>query len=167
MIYKLYREQQLQCTLEKAWEFFSSPDNLPSIAPEEMDFTVLTKISDDIFDGMQIDYRLKPLFGIPILWKSEVRELKRRRCFVDFQLKGPYRMWHHHHEFIENGEGVLMIDRLKYEMPFGVLGRMVHKILVRQKLEFIFENRRKIIAQIFNGENLDRPESALGTKVYT
>ncbi|UQB69247.1 SRPBCC family protein [Epilithonimonas zeae] len=151
MIYELYREQQLHCSLDEAWEFFTSPNNLPLIAPQEMDFTVLTEVNNGIiYNGMQIDYRLKPLFGIPIRWKSEVRSLENKRCFVDYQLEGPYKMWHHYHEFVQNEKGVLMKDHLKYEMKYGFFGKIVNHLIVRDKLEYIFNNRRTVIEGLFN-----------------
>ncbi|GGG58694.1 SRPBCC family protein [Epilithonimonas arachidiradicis] len=151
MIYELYREQQLHCSLDEAWDFFSSPNNLPMIAPPEMDFTVITKLDDKrIFEGMQVDYRLKPLFGIPLKWKSEVRSVDDKRCFVDYQLEGPYKMWHHYHEFVSNEGGVLMKDLLKYEMKYGLFGRVINRLIVRDKLEYIFDNRRNIVEQLFN-----------------
>lgn len=151
MIYQLYREQQLQCSIDTAWNFFTSPHNLPVIAPKEMDFTVLTKIGvNNIHEGMQVDYRLKPLLGIPIRWKSEIRSVVHKKCFVDYQLQGPYRMWHHYHEFIENDKGVLMKDILQYKMYFGFIGQIVNSLIIRKKLEYIFNNRAVIVEQLFN-----------------
>ncbi|WP_374445271.1 hypothetical protein [Epilithonimonas sp.] len=150
MIYQLYRKQQLHCSIDKAWDFFTSPENLPLIAPQEMDFTVLTQIKYPIHEGMQVDYRLKPLFGIPIRWKSEVRKVDHKKSFVDYQLKGPYKMWHHYHEFIENDKGVLMKDILNYEMYYSFIGKIINRLIVRKKLEYIFSNRYDIVNQIFN-----------------
>lgn len=150
MIYQLYREQQLHCSIDEAWDFFTSPNNLPKIAPQEMDFTVLTQVNNGIiYNGMQIDYRLKPLFGVPIHWKSEVRSVKNKKSFVDYQLEGPYKMWQHYHEFDENEEGVWMKDLLEYEMKYGLFGRIINQLIVRDKLEYIFNNRRTVIEELF------------------
>ena len=71
MKHELYREQQLNCDLQTAWEFFSSPMNLSKITPKDMAFTVLSEQkTNKIFEGMIIDYTVSPLFGIPLKWKT-------------------------------------------------------------------------------------------------
>lgn len=151
MRYQLYREQQLNCSLGEAWGFFSSPNNLEKITPKDMGFVVLNHFADEpIYVGMQIDYVVSPLFGIPLKWKTLITEVNDQKSFVDFQEKGPYKLWHHHHEFIENENGVLMKDTVQYELPFGILGDWVHQILVKKRLSTIFDYRRMVLEQMFN-----------------
>lgn len=130
MIYRLYREQQLNCSLDLAWQFFTSPMNLPSLAPVEMDFKVLTPEDNitEIYDGMRIDYLVRPLFGIAIKWRSELRNVIKKQSFTDCQLMRPFKTWQHHHEFIENECGVLMKDTLIYEMKWGIFGRLLNGV---------------------------------------
>jgi len=153
MIYNLYREQQLKCSIDEAWQFFASPQNLPELAPKEMDFKVLTNADEmlEIYSGMRIDYLVRPLFGIRISWKSELRDVVYKKSFSDFQYRGPFRMWQHHHEFIENEEGVLMKDTLTYEMKWGMFGQLLNTLLIHDKLNYIFDNRQKVIAKLFGG----------------
>ena len=70
--------------------------------------------------------------------------------FVDQQLKGPYSMWHHTHEFKEVDGKVEMTDTIYYVMPFGLLGRIVNYLIVRNDLNNIFKYRLKIINQLFD-----------------
>ena len=69
--------------------------------------------------------------------------------FQDRQERGPYRTWIHTHRFQSEGDGVLMRDRVEYELPFGVLGRIAHALLVQRQLEGIFEYRRSAIERLF------------------
>ena len=69
--------------------------------------------------------------------------------FQDRQERGPYRTWIHTHRFQSDGHGVLMRDRVEYELPFGVLGRIAHSLLVQRQLEGIFEYRRSAIERLF------------------
>ena len=39
-IYTLTAKQKVNVPLEKAWEFFSSPENLEKLTPSEMGFSV-------------------------------------------------------------------------------------------------------------------------------
>lgn len=151
MKYQLYREQQLNCNLETAWKFFSSPENLSEITPKDMNFTVLSKYRNQpIFEGMIIDYIVSPLFNIPLKWKTRISQVDKNKSFTDFQEKGPYKLWNHHHEFIPNQNGVLMKDTVDYELPLGFLGKIVHAIIVKDKLNKIFDYRYKILEQRFN-----------------
>ena len=151
MKHELYREQQLNCDLQTAWDFFSSPMNLPKITPKDMAFTVLSEQkSNKIFEGMIIDYTVSPLLGIPLKWKTRITSVIPNKSFTDFQEKGPYKLWNHHHEFIPNEKGVLMIDKVDYELPFGLLGNIAHALFVKKKLEKIFNYRFQILENLFN-----------------
>ncbi len=151
MIYTLSRQQQLNCDIERAWKFFSSANNLSAITPKDMNFIVLTKMNDDeIFEGMIIDYYVSPIFGIKMKWKTEIIQVDFQKSFTDFQKKGPYKLWHHHHEFEINDQGVFMKDFVKYELPFGFLGDIAHKIFVRKKIEHIFNYRYMVLEELFN-----------------
>ena len=151
MKHELYREQQLNCDLQTAWDFFSSPMNLPKITPKDMAFTVLSEQkTNKIFEGMIIDYTVSPLLGIPLKWKTRITSVITNKSFTDFQEKGPYKLWNHHHEFIPNEKGVLMIDKVDYELPFGLLGNIAHALFVKKKLEKIFNYRFQILENLFN-----------------
>lgn len=151
MIHKLYREQQLNCDIQTAWEFFSSANNLSKITPKEMNFIVLTEMTEDeIFEGMIIDYYVSPVFGIKMKWKTEITQVDFQKSFIDFQKKGPYKLWNHHHEFIINDKGVLMKDSVDYELPLGFLGEIAHKLFVKKKLEHVFSYRYKVLEERFN-----------------
>lgn len=151
MKHELYREQQLNCDLQTAWDFFSSPMNLPKITPKDMAFTVLSEQkTNKIFEGMIIDYTVSPLLGIPLKWKTRITSVIPNKSFTDFQEKGPYKLWNHHHEFIPNEKGVFMIDKVDYELPFGLLGNIAHALFVKKKLEKIFNYRFQILENLFN-----------------
>ncbi|GGG65218.1 SRPBCC family protein [Epilithonimonas arachidiradicis] len=151
MKHQLKREQQLNCSIEKAWEFFSSANNLSVITPENMKFTVLTEFEDDdIFEGMIIDYKITPIFNIKMNWQTEITHVDYKKSFVDFQVKGPYKRWHHYHEFVENDEGVLVRDIVDYELPFGFLGEIAHQLFVKKKLDYIFNYRKDVLEVLFN-----------------
>lgn len=154
MKYQLYREQQLNCDQETAWKFFSSPNNLAKITPKDMGFTVLSNLDDQpIKVGMVIDYTVSPLFGIPLRWKTKIIQVDYLNSFTDFQEKGPYKLWHHHHQFIPNEKGILMKDTVDYELPFGILGRIVHSLIVKNKVKAIFDYRYQVLEKMFNNKS--------------
>ena len=151
MRYQLYKEQQLNCGIETAWQFFSSPHNLSKITPADMGFTVTSDLSDEpIYEGMEIDYIVSPLLKIPMKWKTIITKVEFQKNFTDVQAKGPYKYWSHFHELEANDNGVLVKDTVTYEMPFGFLGTIAHKLFVKKKLESIFNYRYQVLEKKFN-----------------
>lgn len=156
-IYLFKTSQFLHTDINTAWNFFSSAKNLATITPPELDFKILTDLGDkDIYEGMLIEYTVKPLFGIPLNWKTEIGEIKKPSMFMDKQLKGPYKIWEHTHYFTEKENGVLMEDEVKYQLPFGFVGALTHSLIVKKKIEEIFEFRKITLEKIFkNGNNIN------------
>lgn len=151
MRYRLYREQQLACSIEEAWTFFCAPGNLAEITPKSMAFTVRSAIDKPaIYEGMIIKYTVAPLLGIPLHWTTRITQVDVLSSFTDFQERGPYKYWNHFHEFIPNKDGVLVKDTVDYALPFGFLGRVAHGLFVRQKLQHIFDYRQQVLADRFN-----------------
>ena len=150
MIFQYNTERFLPIDINKAWDFFSSAKNLALITPSEMDFKILTDLEDkEVYEGMLIDYKVKPMLGIPLLWQTEIYKVNKPNYFSDRQLKGPYSIWEHTHRFIEKENGVLMIDEVRYKVPFGIIGRLAHTIFLRKKVESIFIYREKALNRIF------------------
>ena len=98
--------------------------------------------------GALIDYRIK-LFGVPLRWRTRIEAYERETRFVDVQLRGPYRLWEHTHEFRDAPGGTLMTDRVDYAVPFGIAGEAARLLFVRRTLERIFDYRGDTIAEIF------------------
>ena len=146
--------QFLPIDLNKAWSFFSSPGNLSRITPPEMGFKILSRdVSANIYDGMEIDYLVKPLAGIPVKWKTEIKNVRKLHSFTDIQKRGPYKVWEHTHTFAAVNGGVMMHDEIAYALPFGILGKIAHFLFVRKKIEQIFNYRKAILHKIFLNAN--------------
>jgi ligand-binding SRPBCC domain-containing protein len=98
--------------------------------------------------GALIEYRLR-LHGLPVAWLTRIEEWDddpTHPRFVDMQLTGPYRLWHHTHEFHELPDGgTLMTDTVRYALPLGPLGSLAHRLLVRRDLERIFDFRARTV----------------------
>ena len=149
-VFQYKTEQVLPIDLEHAWDFFSSPKNLSVITPPEMDFKILTELNgQEIYEGMLIDYTVKPLLGIAMHWQTKICKVQKHKVFADTQLKGPYKLWEHTHTFEPLNDGVLMKDVINYELPFGFLGNIAHALLVKKKIENIFAYRKSILEKIF------------------
>lgn len=157
-VYYYEAEQFLPIDISKAWSFFSDAKNLSVITPPELDFKILTDLDNkEVYKGMLIDYTVKPLFGIPVRWQTEICKVDKPGMFADRQLKGPYKIWEHTHTFLKKDNGVLMKDHVKYELPFGVIGRIAQMLIVKKKIEQIFIYRKEVLKKLFidHGNNLN------------
>lgn len=134
--------------IDEVFAFFAEPRNLARITPASMAFEFL---SDDfeMRAGLEIEYRLRPLFGVPAGWRARITEYQPPTSFTDVQLAGPYRRWEHHHSFESVSGGTVVRDRVEYELPLGPLGEIGHHWLVRSELDKIFRHRARVMERIF------------------
>ena len=100
-----------------------------------------------------IDYELR-LYGVRFKWQTRIEEFEPIAYFTDVQSTGPYRRWHHRHEFEEAPGGTQMRDRVEYEMPLGPWGAIVRQVFVRRELDKIFDHRNATITEIFTKESI-------------
>lgn len=149
--YSIKSTQHLPISLNQAWEFFSSPNNLAKITPPDMSFIITSdkKDGEKMYAGQIITYIIKPMFGIPVKWMTEITHVKEGEYFIDEQRFGPYKLWHHHHSFKETPTGVEMNDEVNYVLPFGVLGTIAHALFIKKRIKHIFEYRTKVLEEFF------------------
>jgi ligand-binding SRPBCC domain-containing protein len=138
--------------IDEVFAFFADAHNLESITPTFLRFHVLTPAPIRMSPGTLIDYRLS-LRGVPIRWRTRIESWEPPLRFVDLQLSGPYRLWHHEHTFTTIPGGTLCCDRVRYAVPGGPgLERLVERYLVRRDVERIFEYRRARLIERFGSE---------------
>ncbi len=146
----LRRVQTLPVSLEKAWRFFSDPGNLKLITPDYMGFEIISeKDYQQMYPGMIIAYRIKPMLNIPMTWVTEITQVREPFYFIDKQIKGPYQFWHHQHLFCETKDGVEMEDILHYAVPGGILGKVVESFIVEKRVIEIFDYRFNKLKSMF------------------
>jgi ligand-binding SRPBCC domain-containing protein len=147
-MHSLDQTQQIEAPLEEVFAFFSDPGNLARITPSWLSFRIHGAAPSALGEGSRIEYRIR--WGLfRLRWVTRITRWRPSSEFQDTQEKGPYRTWLHTHRFSRRGSAVIMEDRVDYELPFGVFGRIAHRLRVRAQLEEIFDYRRKAIEQIF------------------
>lgn len=152
--YRLVRRQFIPRGVEETFAFFSDAMNLEAITPAFLEFKILTPAPIILRPGTVIDYRLK-IVRVPVRWRSTIDTFEPNRRFTDTQLRGPYRRWHHLHEFTPVDGGTLMTDCVEYELPCGALGSLAHALVVRRTLERIFDYRRDKVAELLGATGKD------------
>ena len=149
MVNKLFYSQKLPISLDDAWDFLSSPNNLKLITPESMNFKIIDWDKKKAYPGQIIQYTVSPVFGMKMKWVTEITQVKRNSYFIDEQRFGPYSFWHHKHFIKEIDNGILMDDIIHYKIPFGFIGEILNKVYVQNKLNKIFKYRENKLNEIF------------------
>lgn len=153
--YTFRRRQHIAASPDRVWEFVSAPSNLKKITPPYMGFDITSDGADgSMYEGMIITYRVSPLAGIKMNWVTEITHVEEGRFFVDDQRSGPYALWHHQHFIEPDGDGTLMTDIVTYMPPFGLLGRIANRLIIRRRLKEIFDYREKSMIRWAEGRSL-------------
>jgi ligand-binding SRPBCC domain-containing protein len=143
----IQREQWIARPIEDVFDFFSDAPNLERITPPWLHFSVITPEPIRMCAGTMIDYRLR-WHHIPLRWTTLIEVWDPPHRFVDTQLRGPYRLWHHTHTFESRSGGTSIRDDVRYRLPLGRLGDLLHRLRIRRDLEFIFDDRARRIGEL-------------------
>ena len=149
-VYSLKTVQTIPVGLDKAWDFFSNPENLQAITPQNLGFKIISEHhGNEMYAGQLIEYTVKPVLNIPLYWMTEITHVADKKYFVDEQRFGPYSLWHHQHHFKETADGVEMTDIVHYKLPFLFLGDIANTFFVKKQLKEIFDFRYKVVEEMF------------------
>lgn len=149
-VHRIKTAQKIPAEIEEVWKFFSNPVNLKTITPQHLDFKILS-VDDSIgfHSGQIIEYTVKPILKYPVYWMTEITMVEDKKYFIDEQREGPYALWHHQHHFKAIPGGTEMKDLVHYKLPFGFLGDLVNKLLVKGQLKQIFSYRYNKVEELF------------------
>jgi len=139
----LARSTILPLELNEVFAFFSKPQNLERITPPELNFHLVSPVALEIGTNTVIDYRLK-MWGIPFRWRSLISHWDPPHKFVDEQIEGPYKLWHHTHSFSPVDGGTKIEDRVLYRLPLWPVGELARP-LIGLHLRRIFSYRERAI----------------------
>lgn len=145
----LVREQVLPGTPAEVFAFYADAANLELITPAWLGFRIVTPQRIEMKPGALIEYRLR-LHRVPVRWLTRIEVWEPGERFVDVQVKGPYRLWHHTHTFVPHEGGTCVRDEVRYALPIGPLGELAHRLLVRRDLERIFDFRSASVSKVMS-----------------
>jgi ligand-binding SRPBCC domain-containing protein len=129
----------------EVFPFFADAGNLERLTPPFLRFRILTPRPVEMRPGALIDYRLR-VHGVPLGWRTRIEAWEPPHRFVDVQLRGPYRLWHHTHSFEARDGGTLCRDVVRYAAPGGWI---VDRLFVRRDVERIFAYRAEVLRELF------------------
>lgn len=144
--FRLQAQQFLPVPRDELFQFFADATNLQRLTPPWLHFSILTPAPIAIQAGSLIDYELR-LHAIPLRWRSRISVWEPPHRFVDEQVRGPYRRWHHEHVFEPSEGGTICYDTVDYNV---LGGRLIHHLFVRPDLLKIFAYRQYALREMFS-----------------
>lgn len=161
--------------LERVFLFFANPKNLPRIMPSasgtridalrlvepspspSLAETDLLRTLAGVGSEIVTSFRTLPPLPFRAQWVARVTEFEWKRYFADIQVTGPFKRWHHRHEFeaeMRDGiNGTVVRDRIEYEIGFGVLGTLAQKLFVGLQMARTFAHRQRILEELLRAED--------------
>lgn len=152
--------------LSRVFAFFSNPENLPRIMPAVTETRLdelrlvsppsspdsSTSCAAGIGTVIVTSFRMFPLLPFRVRWIARITEFEWNHDFADVQDKGPFKQWHHRHEFLtdtrDGVSGTLVRDVIDYEVGLGPLGAVANSLFVERQMRTTFAQRQQLLPQL-------------------
>jgi len=76
---------------------------------------------------------------------SKITAMQSPNFFIDEMVKGDFKSFHHEHHFKATGNGTIVIDKLKFETPYGIFGKLLNNVFLKSYLEKLLIKRNEVI----------------------
>jgi ligand-binding SRPBCC domain-containing protein len=157
--YTLHRRQHVAAPVRDVFAFLANAATMQFLLPPWLHYALHTPLPVELRTDAYLDSSFRWRL-LNYRWRSQVLDWSPPRRFVYRQLAGPFKLWEHVQLYDPQEQGTLITDHVRYAMPFGVMGRCVHSLVVRHDLEALFDYRRQRITDRFGaegGNNEDLP----------
>jgi ligand-binding SRPBCC domain-containing protein len=134
---------RIKASVESVFAFHTEPANLLRITPRHIRVDILR--FDSPGEGALVELRVRPLPLISTRWLMRFDVFEPPHRLADVQVRGPFRRWRQLREFIPDGEEhCLLRDTVEYELPFGLLGRIVNRVFFARQIRGMFAFRQEM-----------------------
>jgi len=86
-------------------------------------------------------------FGIKQQLTSKISKVEPNIHFRDEQLKGAFRYFVHDHYFKEQDGKVIMTDNFEFSSPYGLLGKLFDKLILKNYMKSFLIERNQVIKE--------------------
>lgn len=87
-------------------------------------------------------------FGFYLTHKSRIPEMNLYDYFVDEMEEGKFKSFRHEHFFEEKNGVTIMTDKLQYETPFGIFGKLFDFLFLKRHLTLFILERNKVLKEV-------------------
>ena len=146
------RSIEIAADQEVVYRFHTDPANLIRITPPGTKVRILEHGAPG--EGVEIILRIRPYPFISQKWHMRFEEFDPPRRLTDVMLSGPFRRWKQTREFVPLCNGhTLLNDSVEYELPFGTLGRLAHRLFLARHIEQLFTYRQQVTKKLLENHS--------------
>ena len=87
-------------------------------------------------------------FGVYLKHKSLISAMEIPTYFVDEMLEGKFKSFKHHHTFVQKNGFVVMEDKIKYQTPYGIFGKIFDHLFLKKHLTKFISARNSFIKEL-------------------
>jgi len=133
--------------IQDVFDFHADINNLLRISPADTQVEIL-KADSPLSLGSEVHLRVRDRI-LNAVWKLVVTRFDPPNHFVDRQISGVFRHWEHEHLFESISESETRVkDIIRYELPFGLIGRVFGRGKAERRLMVMFAHREKMTKQL-------------------
>lgn len=144
---KIYLETLINADIQKVFDLSRDIDFHQASTSKTNERAIAGKTSGLIELGETITWRAKHL-GFYQTLTTKIIEMESPKMFTDIMVKGAFKSMRHQHIFREKKGRTLMIDVFEFESPFGILGKIVNQLFLKNYLRNFLIERNRMIKEI-------------------
>lgn len=140
----------LDCPRERAFDFLLRPANVARIAPPDLGLSFI-RAPEIVELGSRLEFRIQG-YGQVQTMIHEITALVHPQKIIETQVKGLFASWIHEHSFESNGRGeAVVVDRIDFRPPAGLLGLLITAAKISDQLEEGFAHRHLQLKKLLAG----------------
>jgi ligand-binding SRPBCC domain-containing protein len=162
MMYQFQSEQWVPASVDRVFQFFANPENLPGITPAAQDLRIEeshlvapprhplgARVKGIAGIGSEItsSFRVGRVMPRRTRWLTRIVDFEWNRYFLETQVSGPMEFWTHRHGFQtserDGVDGTLIRDEIEYD--FRGLGMVGEAAFIHRNLARTFEYRKQAV----------------------
>lgn len=137
----------IRCPADRVFDFLTHSENFAKIVPPDLQLR-LVQSPGRLALGSRFEVQILG-FGIPQNVIYEITEFVQPRRFQESQVKGPLGRYVHEHTFVSQEDGtVLVMDRIEFEPPGGMLGFLLTADRLKTSLEQGLTHRHRELKRL-------------------
>ncbi|MBS0207240.1 MAG: SRPBCC family protein [Planctomycetes bacterium] len=137
----------LSASPEQVFDYILHPANLQAIAPPETQFVYVSP-PPRIELGSRLTCKVSA-YGMIQQLSYEIVELVSPVRYREKMVEGPLKLWLHDYIVEPVEGGVILINRIEFEPPGGMMGLIVNASRIQDALEDGFDHRAKALQKVF------------------
>ncbi len=168
-MYQFQSEQWVPASIDRVFQFFANPENLPGIAPAVQDVRIeqshlvapprhplgaRVKGVAGIGSEIALSFRVGRVVRRRTQWRTRIVDFEWNRYFLETQVRGPMEFWTHRHGFAaserDGVDGTLIRDEIEY--GFGGFGVTGEAAFIHRNLGRTFEYRKQAVEKLLPPE---------------